>query len=128
MSWQSDIVNAILTDSAVCAIIGENVFADVAPGNATAPYIVYQQISDNSENDFDGVRNVIFPLVQFACWHPTKSGAIDLVKKLSAAIEGRNLDGDSNASLSFSNQFSSRDQQTKLFSEVIDYRISCNAN
>ena len=128
MSWQSDIVNAILTDSAVCAIIGENVFADVAAGNANAPYIVYQHVSDNSETDFDGVRNVIFPLVQFACWHPAKSGAIDLVKKLSAAIEGRNLDGDSNASLSFSGQFSTRDQQTKLFCETIDYRISCLAN
>jgi hypothetical protein len=128
MSWQSDIVNAILTDSAVCAIIGENVFADVAAGNATAPFIVYQQVSDSSETTLDGARSVSFPLVQFSCWASTKSGAIDLASKLKAAIEGRNLPGDSNASLSFSNQISMRDQQTKLFGEMIDYRVSCLTN
>lgn len=128
MSWQSDIVRAILTDSAVCAIIGEKVFADVAAGNATAPFIVYQQISDSSETAFDGSRDVSFPLVQFSCWSPTKAGAIDLASKLRQAIEGRNIEGDSNASLGFSNQISTRDQQTKLFGEMIDYRVSCFTN
>lgn len=128
MSWQSDTVTAILTDSALCAIIGENVFADVAAGNASAPYIVYQTISDNSQTTFDGVRNVAFPLVQFACWAKTKSGAIDLASKLKTAIEGKTLAGDSNVSLGFSNQISSRDQQTKLFCEIVDYRVSCLTN
>jgi len=128
MSWQSDIVTAILTDSAVCAIIGENVFADVAPGSTPAPYIVYQQISDGSETTLDGKRPVIFPLVQFSCWAATKAGAIDLVSKLRTAIEGKNLVGESNVSLGFSNQFSTRDQQTKLFGEIVDYRVSCNSN
>jgi hypothetical protein len=128
MSWQSDMVTTILTDSAVCAIIGENVFADVAPGNTPAPFIVYQQISDNSGTTFDGVRSVAFPLVQFSCWATTKSGVIDLVSKLRTAIEGRNLTGDSNASLSFSNHISTRDQQTKLFGEMVDYRVSCLTN
>ena len=128
MSWQSDIVTAILTDSALCAIIGENVFADVAAGNTPAPFIVYQQISDGSQTTFDGARNVAFPLVQFSCWSQTKSGATDLASKLKTAIEGRTLTGDSNVSLGFSNQVSSRDQQTKLFAEMIDYRVSCLAN
>jgi len=78
MSWQSDIVKAILTDSALCAIIGENIFADVANGNTPAPYIVYQQISKIGETNFSGTRPVIFPLVQFSCWAKTKSDAIDL--------------------------------------------------
>ena len=128
MSWQSDIVSAILTDTALCAIIGENVFADVAPGNTPAPFIVYQQISESGETTFDGIRNVTFPLVQFSCWAKTKSNAIDLVSKLRTAIEGRNLTGDSNASLAFSNQNSTRDQQTKLFGEMVDYRVSCLTN
>jgi len=128
MSWQSDIVKAILTDSALCAIIGEKVFADVAAGNATAPFIVYKQVSDSSDTAFDGSRTVSFPLVQFSCWSPTKSGAIELASKLRQAIEGRNLEGDSNASLGFSNHISMRDQQTKLFGEMIDYRVSCLTN
>lgn len=128
MSWQSDIVKAILTDSALCAIIGENVFADVAPGNTPAPYVVYQQVSEIGETNFSGTRPVIFPLVQFSCWAKTKSDAIDLASKLRIAIEGKNLVGDSNVSLGFSNQFSTRDQQTKLFGEIIDYRASCFSN
>jgi len=32
------------------------------------------------------------------------------------------------ASLGFSNQESTRDQQTKLFCERIDYRVSCFRN
>ena len=128
MSWQSDIVNAILTDSALCAIIGGNIFADVAAGNVKAPYIVYQAVSESGETTFDGIRNVTFPLVQFSCWAATKSNAIDLASKLRTAIEGRNLTGESNVSLSFSNQNSTRDQQTKLFCESIDYRVSCLTN
>ena len=128
MSWQSDIVSAILTDSALCAIIGGNIFADVAAGNVAAPYIVYQAVSESGETTFDGVRNVAFPLVQFSCWASSKSNAIDLASKLRAAIEGRNLTGESNVSLSFSNQNSTRDQQTKLFCESIDYRVSCLTN
>lgn len=128
MSWQSDIVSAILGDAALAAIVSENVFADVAPGSATAPYIVYQQVSETGDTTFDGIRNVTFPLVQFACWSPTKTGAIELASKLRASIEGRNIEGDSNASLGFSNQTSTRDQQTKLFGEIIDYRVSCFTN
>jgi len=128
MSWQSDISSAILGDAALSAVIGGNLFADEAAGSAQAPYIVYQQISDSGETALDGSRTVTFPLVQFSCWASTKSGAIDLVSKLRTAIEGRNLDGDSNVSLGFSNSISTRDQQTKLFGELIDYRVSCNTN
>ena len=128
MSWQSDITAAIKADSPVAALIGTKVFADVAPGNATAPFIVFQAISDGSATTYDGVRSVIFPLVQFSCWATTKAGAIDLVKKLSAAIEGQTIAGDSDLSFTFSNQVSSRDQQTKLFGELLDLRGSCDRN
>jgi|TARA_R110000823_G_scaffold265567_1_gene385462 hypothetical protein len=128
MSWQSDIVSAIKADAPVASLIGAKVFADIAPGNAKAPFIVYQSISDGSNTTFDGIRNVIFPLVQFSCWAATKSGAIDLSSKLSAAIEGQTIAGGSDLSFTFSNQISSSDQQTKLFGEVLDLRGSCNAN
>ena len=98
MSWQSDIVSAIKADAPVASLIGAKVFADIAPGNAKAPFIVYQSISDGSNTTFDGIRNVIFPLVQFSCWAATKSGAIDLSSKLSAAIEGQTIAGGSDLS------------------------------
>jgi len=128
MSWQSDIVNAILSDSELCSIIGGNLFADVAAGSATAPFIVYQSVSDASSTDFDGNRNLAFPLVQFSCYSATKQGAIELASKLKRVIEGKRLDGESNVSLGFTNQLSNRDQQTKLFSEIVDYRVSCLSN
>jgi hypothetical protein len=128
VSWQEDVVNAILSDGALIGQIGDRIFADVAPGSAVAPLIVYQQISEEGETMFDGTRDVIFPLVQFSCWSKTKIGAIDLASSLRNAIEGRNLDGLSMVSLGFSNQESTRDQQTKLFCERIDYRVSCFRN
>ena len=128
MSYQSDIVDAIKANSPLAAIIGARVFADVAPGGTVAPYIVYQTISDVGETPFDGIRSVTFPLVQFSCWATTKAGAVALSAALKTAIEGKNLPGSSNSSLGFSNQLSDRDQQTKLFGEIIDYRVSCNAN
>jgi hypothetical protein len=128
MSWQEDVVNAILSDGALVDLIDDRIFADVAPGEASAPLIVYQQISEEGETMFDGTRDVIFPLVQFSCWSKTKLGAIDLASSLQNAIEGKNLDGFSMASLGFSNQESTRDQQTKLFCERIDYRVSCKRN
>jgi len=128
MSWQSDIVTAILADSPTVAIIGTRLFADVAPGSAVAPFIVYQAISESGDTAHDGTRSVSFPLVQFSCWASGKAAAITLASTLKTAIEGKNLPGSSNASLGFSNHRSSRDQQTKLFGEQIDYRVSCNTN
>jgi hypothetical protein len=128
MSWQEDICNAILDDETVTDLIDDRLFADVAPGEAVAPLIVYQQISEEGETMFDGTRDIIFPLVQFTCWSETKLGAIALASALRNAIEGKNLDGASLASLGFSNQESRRDQQTKLFCEQIDYRVSCYRN
>jgi hypothetical protein len=125
MSWHEDVVAAILADDDLSEIIDDRVFADIAPGSAPAPLIVYQQISEEGETMLDGSRDVLFPLVQFSCWATTKLGAITLAAALRNAIEGKNLDGDSNASLGFSNQESTRDQQTKLFCEQIDYRVSC---
>jgi Protein of unknown function (DUF3168) len=128
MSYQSDIVAAMLADSGLSAIIGTRVFADVADGGTVAPYIVYQTVSDTGDTPFSGGRSVTFPLVQFACWSSTKTGAIAIASALRVAIEGRNLPGSSKSSLGFSNQISRRDMQTKLFGEIIDYRVSCNVN
>jgi len=128
MSWQADIVTAISEDEALSGIIEDRIFADVAPGSTPQPFIVYQQISEIGDTTFDGRRDVTFPLVQFSCWASTKAGAIELLAALRSAIEGKQLEGDSSVSLGFSNALSTRDQQTKLFGEQIDYRVSCNSN
>jgi hypothetical protein len=128
MSWQADVVAAILDDETLVDLIDDRIYADIAPGEAVAPFIVYQQISEEGETMFDGSRDVIFPLVQFSCWAKTKLAAINLAVALRNAVEGFNLPGDSLASLGFSNQESDRDEQTKLFCERIDYRVSCNRN
>lgn len=128
MSWQEDIVAAMLDDESLVDLIDDRVFADIAAGESITPFIVYQQVSEEGETMFDGTRDVIFPLVQFSCWAKTKLEAINLAIALRNAIEGFNLPGESLASLGFSNQESDRDQQTKLFCERIDYRVSCNRN
>ena len=127
MSYQEDIVTAILADAPLTALIGTRIFADAADAKQPGSYLVYQTISVSGETLFDGTRDVKFPLVQFTAWAASKAAAIAITKALATAIEGRDLPGDSNASLSFSNEQSTRDPQTKLFGEIIEFRVSCNS-
>lgn len=128
MSWQSDLYDALIADGTVSGLVGTRVFPDVAPGNATVPYIVYQHISETGETPFSGGRGVTFPLVQISCWDDGKAGAVALASAVSGAVEGVNLPGSANASMGFVNQQSTRDQQTKLYGEQIDFRVSANPN
>ena len=128
MSWQSDIVDSIRTNSELLALLEGRVFADAADGTVSTPYLVYQVISSNGETTHDGRRDVELPLIQFTVWATGKAQAIQIASALTEQIEGRNLPGDSNTSLGFSNQLSNRDPATKLFGEVVEFRVSCNRN
>lgn len=128
MSYEADIYSALIADAGISALVGERIFWDCADGDTSPPFIVLQTISNIGETAFDGSRDNQFPLVQFSAWAATKKETIDLRTAIKAAIEGKELDGDSQTSLGYSNDLSSYDQQTKLFAAIIDYRVSTNTN
>ncbi|GAA5124665.1 DUF3168 domain-containing protein [Luteolibacter yonseiensis] len=128
MSYQSDIYEAIKASAPLTALIGDRFFWDVADSSTTTPYIVAQTVSNDGETDFDGFRDVSFPLIQFSAWAKTKQDAIEIMSKFRTGLEGRNLPGASDVSLSFAGEQSTRDPVTKLYGEIIDYRASTNTN
>lgn len=128
MSYQSDIFDAITADSAVTAIISTRLFPDVAPGTAPAPFAVYQIISSYGTTTHDGSRDYFHPLIQISCWANTRPEASNLSAKIRAAIEGFTLPGLSECFLTFSNESADRDQETGLFGETLEFRVSCKPN
>jgi hypothetical protein len=128
MSYQSDINDAIADNVPLTALIGTGFSWDIADPETSPPYLIAQTISSDGTTDFDGNRGVSFPLVQFSAWATSKAAAITIISTLKTAIEGQNLPGSSNSSLSFAGENSTRDPQTKLYGEIVDYRVSCNTN
>jgi len=128
MSFQGDIYTALTTDSGVSAIIGSRLFADVADGSTVTPYLVYQVIGTNGETTHDGNRNLEFPSIQFSAWANTKAAAIALASAVNTALDGQTLAGTSDISLTFSDQSGTRDPESNLYGEILEYRGACNRN
>ena len=128
MSWQADIYQAATTDQGVSALVGSRVYWEVADGDTVAPYVVLQCVSGSGETCHDGSRDVSFPLLQVTAWAAKKLDAVNLMTEIRNALEGKNLPGNSNVSLGYSGEDSGYEQQTKLFSESIDFRVSTNTN
>lgn len=128
MSYQSDIYDAITTDSAVAALIGARLYPDFAPGNAATPYAVYQVVSSFGTTTHDGARDYFHPLIQISCWAISRQTAANLAAKIRSAIEGFTLPGESETFLTFSNESGDRDQETGLFGETLEFRATCKPN
>lgn len=128
MSWQSDIVSSILDDPGLSGMIGGRVFADIADRSASPPYLVYSVPSSIGETAFDGSRGVFFPLVQFSIWAETREKCIQISSSLRQVMEGRNLPGENNVSLGYSNESSGYDEEAKLYGEILEYRASATPN
>lgn len=128
MSYQSDIITALAAAGSITAIVGTRVYADVADGSATAPYITFQTISTSGETTHDGVRNLEFPLIQVNCWATSKTGAIALASAVNALLDGNTIAGSSGVTFQFSNQFGTYESDTKLFGEILEYRASTATN
>lgn len=128
MSYQSDIMTALLADETVSGLVGTRIFADIADGTAAAPFVVYSIPSTDGETCQDGTREVEFPSVQFSIYAATKADAITIADAIDLALDGQELAGTSGTSLQFSNRFGQYESDTKLFGEVLEYRASVKSN
>jgi len=124
MNWQEDVYTAAMAATDLTDVIGDRFFWEIADGTSAAPYIVAQELSDAASGDLSGSRTLALTLVQLACWATTKAGAVALASLVKANLEGRNLPGDSNTSLSYQGTNSNYDPETGLFAQVIDYRAA----
>lgn len=128
MSYQSDIYDALTGDATLAALVGDRVSWGITDGTKAAPYIVCTKISTYAETAHDGTRNIEFPLLQFSCYAKTLAQAIAVAAAVNAVLDGNTIAGTSNASFTFSNQFTEYDDETKLHGELIEFRASTNVN
>lgn len=128
MSYQSDIKSAFAAASTITALVGTRVYADVAPGEAAAPFIVYQTIATSGTTTHDGERNLEFPLIQFSCWAATKAEVIAIASAVNTLLDGNTISGSSGITFRFSGQNSSYDPESRLFGEMIDFTGACAKN
>ena len=127
MSYQSDLVTALLADATVSGIVGTKIFGDVADEDP-APYLVYSVPSSTGETRHDGLRGLEFPTIQISCWATSKPAAIALAAAVMAVCDGQTISGSANLSLVFSNQVGQYDPETKLYGEIIDFTGATNPN
>lgn len=128
MSWQEDLYDALTGDGGIAALVGTNVFPDVADMSATVPYLVYQNIYTSGETTHDGGRNLEFPLVQITAWAATKEAAIALGDLVINLLDGCTVAGASDLTFQFSNRMGTYDPGERLFGEIAEFRASANRN
>lgn len=128
MSYQSDIIRRLTNDTSITDLVGTRIYADLADGTDPAPFIVYSIPTTRGETPHDGIRDLEFPLVQFSCYAATKAEAVQIAGRIRRSVEGKTLGGFSNLSLIFDDQHGTRDAETNLFAEIIEFRGACNPN
>ena len=136
MSYQSDIYTALTSNAPgllpsnanLRNLVGTSIFPDVADGTVAPPFIVYQTISTSGDTLHDGTRSIEFPLIQFSCWASSRANAIELASTLNTVLDGNAIEGTSAVVFMFSNQQSEYESDTKLFGEILEYRVATNTN
>lgn len=123
MSYQSDTYTALTGSSAITALVSTRIYADVADGSAAPPYLVYQFISAGGETAHDGERDTEFPLIQLTAWATSKASAIAIADAVRTLLEGNTIAGESASSFQHSNRFGTYEDDTKLFGEILEYRM-----
>ncbi len=119
MSYHADIFDALSGETAA----GPRVYADVADGSTTVPYLVFQTITTGGETNHDGKRGVEFPTVQVTAWAVGRIAAAALADQVNEILEGNTI-GDSQISFQFSDRRGNYDAETRLSGEILEYRAS----
>lgn len=128
MSFQSDLYDHIANDQSINAIVGVNVYSDVADSAAVAPFIVYQVIATDGTTPLTGTRGICFPVIQISIWAATKTQAVSLAAIVDRSLDGIQVHGESGLSLGFSGQSGTFDAESRLFGEIMEYKGSCITN
>lgn len=114
---QSDILTALLADSAVTAIVGARIYPMRIPQGADLPAIVYQKISSVPVNSLDGDSGLDSVRMQFTSWASTYSVAADLSAKVRAAINAASLKSVTNFELD------TEDPETREYGSILNISI-----
>jgi hypothetical protein len=86
-------VNLLKADSAVTAICGLRIFPEIAPDKTPTPYVVWLEISTDTEESHDDAEGLDATDVQFSCYASDPLAAISLRKAVRHALLTTPIDG-----------------------------------
>ena len=88
MSIQSDIYAALGQYAGLSAMIGARIYWDVADQEASAPYVVLQEISVVPQNGLDGHNSLDLDRIQATSWARSRTQARMVNEQVRAAMAG----------------------------------------
>lgn len=86
MSLESDMYTSLTTHAGLSALISTRLYPDVAPQNATRPYVVYQRISTRKTQAISGVVVSQLARIQFAIYADTALEVLNVAIQIQAAL------------------------------------------
>lgn len=86
MSLESTVLGYLAGYAPLTALVGTNVFPDVAAQGAALPIVTYSKVETEDINGLDGTRLMTRARFRVESWHGTKDVAEDVADKVVAAL------------------------------------------
>lgn len=86
MSVQSDLYTTLGTHAGLAGLVGARIYPDVAPEDAIAPRVVWQEIADVPQNGIDGHNSLDNYRIQVTSWGSSATQARAVEAQVRAAM------------------------------------------
>ena len=117
MTFQADMITALLADNGLKALIGTRLWPDAAQQTATPPFIVMWEFATKFNHTLRGVA-ATSPLLQFVIYDTSYGGALAVADALRAALLTTSYP------LVFEDERSIRDMTTGMHRRDVDVKVS----
>ena len=119
------IYNILSSDTAIAAIVGTNIFPELAPPDIDAPYIVYSVVSNSPSDTKNTNGDIDVASIEVYSFQDTYNKAVDLGVSVRAALDRKT--GTYNTiqiqSTNYVNEQMDVNEARKLWAAIQDYSI-----
>jgi len=84
---ESAIASKLKNTAGVSALVGNRVYRDVAPTNATLPYICFRQIDAEHERHFTAIANMVRVLFIIEIWGISELSVKNVAEQIRLAMD-----------------------------------------
>jgi hypothetical protein len=117
--------NILSNDIDVAAIVGSQVFPELAPANLDAPYVVYSIISNSPSDVKEETSSLDVANIEVYCFELSYNLAIDLGVAVRKALDrvGGIYNGVRIQSIQYTNEQMDVNESRQLWASIQDYSI-----
>lgn len=123
MSIESDLYSGLTGHAGLSALISTRLYPDVAPQNATRPYVVYQRISTRKFQAISGTVVAYLPRFQFSIYADTALSALNVAAQVQVALLAMSDSSVTIYERPLENERTTYEDQSHLFRRDFDAQI-----